>query len=79
MQVLLPLQQPAQLAALQPVWLKQLPVVQTWPEPQAWQKFPLRPQLVRAVPATQVPLEMSMQPEQGAQVPLTQVEPAWQL
>jgi hypothetical protein len=53
------------LLALQPVWLKQLPPVQTWDVPHARQKLPRRPQLVVVVPARQLPVLMSTQPEQG--------------
>ncbi len=77
----LPSQQPAQLLALHVVPPLQTPDWQLWPaaESHVWQKPPLRPHRLFAVPATQLPVLMSRQPLQGWQLPLTQVLPIVQL
>ncbi len=50
-------------------WFEQNGVVPA----QAEQKLPLEPHAEALVPDTQVPVPMSMQPEQGRQAPLWQV------
>lgn len=74
----LPSQQPpGQVLALQVVPPEQSPDWQVWPAAALhdWQNPPFLPHCVLRVPPRQRPVLMSMQPLQGWQLPLTQVEP----